>query len=169
MGRPLRCIPAPAKAHSSFAVPPGSSPRLPPSTPSPACAGIEPEDRSWYPALPLRFLAADDPRTSLTPVGPSQDLHESTHGDQKPGGPCVVFLRERRSSPPPVLIAGQLAPLLRPIQASVSTTSSSWSSCARCSGPKPLLWPKRACRRCAAVPIRPHRRARRLSPPRAPQ
>jgi hypothetical protein len=65
----------------------------------------------------LRFLAAGDPRTSLTPVGPLQDLHESIHGDQKHGGPCIIFLRERRPSPP-------LGPRRRPPDA-VSPASSS--------------------------------------------
>jgi hypothetical protein len=135
----LRCTPAPAKARSSFAIPPGSSPRLPPSTPSPACAGIEPEDRRRYPTPPLRFLAGDR-RTSLTPVGPSQDLHELTRDDQKPRG--ALHYLPPRAPPVPAARPSSPASLRRssgPFRPSVSTTSSPRSSCARCRGPRLAL------------------------------
>jgi hypothetical protein len=53
-------------------------------------------------APPPRFLTAVSPPTLLTPVGPSQDLHESTHGDQKPGAPLHRPSHEAR----PVSAAG---------------------------------------------------------------
>jgi hypothetical protein len=165
----LRCTPALAKACSSFAIPPGSSPRLPPSTPSPAHAGFKPEDCRRYPAPPLRFLAASDPRTSLTPVGPSQDLHESTHSDQKPGG--ALHHLPPRAPPIPAARPSSPTSLRRSsgsFRPSVSTTSSPRSSCARCRGPRlALVAETRApAMRCRAYP--PLSSCVPPEPPRAP-
>jgi hypothetical protein len=117
-------------------------------------AGIKPEDRRWYPTPPLRFLTTGDPRTSLTPVEPSQDLHESAHGDQKPGDACISSPRERRPSPP-------LSPRRRPACAASLARSSPRRAPHHPPGrlvldvvdQGSLLWPERAHRRCAAVPF----------------
>jgi hypothetical protein len=77
--------PAPAKARSSFAAPPGNFSSWISSTSVLAMAGIEPGAAAGEIHPPVQFLAAGDSPTFLTPVASPQELHESTRGVQEPG------------------------------------------------------------------------------------